>query len=113
MKREEQAITNQWVEYNLDVYKDYIDHIDYNILVNCQKRLRYCSAYVFDTPEYIILLSYSTVVAFIKKSSNEFFDVLRYVYGYTSTSSQHISKFRHDYFTGDMKIGYHTWREIK
>lgn len=43
---------------------------------------------------WILLRSYSTVVAAYNIYNNELFDFLRLVYGYTSTSAQHITKFR-------------------
>lgn len=60
-------------------------------------QLRYCTAHVYENIDYYILQSYSTDVAFIRKSDGACFDVLRLVYGYTATSAQHISKFFHDY----------------
>lgn len=64
------------------------------------KRLRSCSARVGETDSYYILQSYNTLVAIIDKNTDTLYDVLRYVYGYTSTSAQHIAKFRHDYGQG-------------
>lgn len=64
------------------------------------KRLRSCTAYVAETENYYILRSYNTLVAVIEKGSDTLADVLRVVYGYTSTSAQHIAKFRHDYGAG-------------
>ena len=63
-------------------------------------RLRNCTAWVAETENYIWLRSYNTIVAFIVKSTDTLYDILRYVYGYTSTSAQHIAKFRHDYGEG-------------
>ena len=57
------------------------------------KRLRSCSAKVLETPSFFILRSYNTVVAVIDKLNGDNWDVLRMVYGYTSTSAQHIAKF--------------------
>ena len=37
------------------------------------------------------------------------YDVLRLVYGYTSTSAQHIAKFRHDYHTPEYMWGAPHW----
>ena len=50
------------------------------------------------TPEsverlYDILKSYETYVALYDKETDTFYDVLRYSYGYTATSAQHIAKF--------------------
>lgn len=68
------------------------------------KKLRSCSAEVApcvdpDTGEilYYALRSYRTIVAIIDCRTDTLYDFLRYVYGYTSTSAQHISKFAHDY----------------
>ena len=76
-------------------------------------RLRTCQAYVYETDHYFWLSSYGTFVAFIEKTTDTCYDILRWVYGYTSTSAQHIAKFRHDY--GQDKFGVHqsyTYREV-
>lgn len=71
------------------------------------KRLRSCSAEVApvmdaETGEllYYVLRSYRTVVAAIDVRTDTLYDFLRYVYGYTSTSAQHIAKFSQDYGSG-------------
>ena len=71
------------------------------------KRLRSCSAEVApvidaETGEllYYVLRSYRTIVAAIDVRTDTLYDFLRYVYGYTSTSAQHISKFDKDYGRG-------------
>lgn len=64
------------------------------------KRLRTCSAYVCKLGRFYILKSYRTIVAAIDTSDDTCYDFLRKVYGFTSTSAQHIAKFRHDYGTG-------------
>ena len=71
------------------------------------RRLRSCSAEVApvmdaETGEllYYVLRSYNTVVAAIDVRTDTLYDFLRYVYGYTSTSAQHISKFSKDYGRG-------------
>lgn len=61
------------------------------------ERLRSCNACVWETKHFYILQSYATMIAAIDKESNIMFDFLRYVYGYTATSAQHIAKFAHDY----------------
>ena len=63
-------------------------------------RLRTCSARVLETQDYYFLKSYDTVIAFIDKETDTLYDILRYVYGYTATSAQHIAKFNHDYCQG-------------
>lgn len=60
-------------------------------------RLRTCTAWVYETENFYLLLSYNTIIAAIEKSTKTLHDFLRYVYGYTPTSAQHISKFRNDY----------------
>ena len=94
MKKSELIMENNYVLKNLDVFYD--NQAD-AYWCYPQRRLRSCSASVYETDDYIVLKSYNTVVAFINKHTHELFDVLRYVYGYTSTSAQHISKFSHDY----------------
>ena len=71
------------------------------------KRLRSCSAEVApvidsETGEllYYVLRSYRTIVAAIDVRTDTLYDFLRYVYGYTSTSAQHIDKFGQDYGRG-------------
>ena len=64
------------------------------------KRLRNCKATVhaYDTEKgrVYVLESYNTIVAAVD-ASGKCYDFLRYVYGYTATSAQHISKFFKDY----------------
>lgn len=68
------------------------------------KRLRHCTAetqqiFSAETGEYLgtLLKSYRTLVAFYDAQQNAVYDFLRYAYGYTSTSGQHIAKFQHDF----------------
>ena len=93
-KRENQALCNQICK---EVYEDAIAELKGNY---SQKRLRTCSAVVFETENYFILKSYRTIIAVIDKTTDTLYDVLRYVYGYTATSAQHISKFEKDYCRG-------------
>ena len=84
------------------------------------KRLRSCSAEVApvidaETGEllYYVLRSYNTIVAAIDVSNDTLYDFLRYVYGYTSTSAQHISKFSKDYGYGKWGCAHSlTYREV-
>lgn len=62
------------------------------------KRLRTCQAWVYASDNYFLLKSYDTFVAVINRNSGYGYDVLRYVYDYTATSAQHISKFFNDYY---------------
>lgn len=63
-------------------------------------QLRSCSARVGETENYYILKSYRTIIAAIDKRDDTLVDFLRYVYGYTATSAQHINKFGKDYGRG-------------
>lgn len=75
------------------------------------EQLRSCNAKVYTGGNYYVLQSYNTVVAFIDRRADCLYDVLRLVYGYTSTSAQHISKFEHDYCAGDWRCkARYTWR---
>lgn len=79
-------------------------------------RLRTCTAWVFETENFLLLKSYGTVIAAIDKRTSFCVDVLRDVYGYTPTSAQHIAKFFSDYafsigkWSCDLTI--YTYRDI-
>lgn len=66
------------------------------------ERLNHCNAYICYLDHYVFLKSYNTIVAFFDYYNYILYDVLRYEYGYTSTSAQHISKFRNE-----MRYAYH------
>ena len=102
MTRQEQLIINDYCEREIPIVESELANI---VSV---KRLRTCTAYVYETDSYYILKSYSTVVAFIRKDDCECFDILRKVYGYTATSAQHIAKFKNDYHA----VSTQTWREV-
>ena len=94
MKKSEQENINNIV---LQVVDDYNKSDEF---IMHWKRLRSCSAYVGETRNFYVLQSYNTIIALIDKTTDTLYDFLRYVYGYTSTSAQHISKFEHDYCQG-------------
>ena len=71
------------------------------------ERLDYCKAWTYQTRGYSFLVSYETIVAFADDNDN-MYDVLRLVYGYTSTRAKHISKFRNKF----RHISEHTWRQV-
>ena len=77
-------------------------------LVQQKKRLRTMSATILLTPNYILLESYSTLVAFIPRGTDRCIDILRYVYGYTATSAKHISAFANEYGANKR----YTWKEV-
>lgn len=58
------------------------------------KPFRKCSAETCEIDGYIFLRSYATIVAVYSPDEKTVYDFLRLVYGYTSTSAQHIAKFR-------------------
>ena len=90
----------------IDQWLDECDDISFN-------KLRSCKAVVYETSDYYILKSYNTIIAAIIKKNNTLLDMLRYVYGYTSTSAQHIAKFRHDYTPYPWDYPVLRWRKIK
>ena len=101
MKKSEQIAINQQVMAILDQFHATHYYLDNN------RRLRSCSASVADAIDcetgevlYSVLTSYNTVIALIDHRTDTLYDFLRYVYGYTSTSAQHISKFSRDYGRG-------------
>ena len=97
MKKSEQREINQQVLEYLQVYNDWVDARN---VAPEWKQLRSCSAEVAQIGNWYVLRSYRTIVAIIATQTNTLIDFLRYVYGYTSTSAQHISKFEKDYGAG-------------
>ena len=71
-------------------------------------RLRYCSAWVYKYNDCYVLESYRTAIAIIRFCDGCMYDFLRYVYGYTNTSCQHLAKFAHDYAAQKR----YTWRSV-
>ena len=88
----EQAETNAYIE---DMIETYINPEMRNLVYH--SRLRTCSAWVYETEHFYILKSYNTFIASYNKETHEFIDFLRYVYGFTPSSCQHIAKFRNDF----------------
>lgn len=89
MKKNEQIEVNAYVENTVNV----IDAVLHNSSVPW-RRLYGCSADWGQVGVWVLLRSYSTVVAAYNAEKDEFFDFLRLVYDYTATSAQHITKFR-------------------
>lgn len=104
MKKSEQQAINFEIERNVA-----FANIELAQIKGKGKRLRSCTAYVFESENYYYLKSYNTVIAFIDKNTDTLYDVLRLVYGYTSTSAQHISKFSSDYGRGK----YHCLHQLR
>lgn len=93
MKKKMQISMNSRV---LSAYKWYDEN---TVPVGEPKQLNSCQAWVQyiaskNTGEIVgtRLISYDTVVAFTINGT--FYDILRYVYGYSSTSACHIAKYR-------------------
>lgn len=114
MKKSEQLAINEQVIALVNCFNN-----SNNYALNW-RRLRSCSAEVApiidcETGEllYYALRSYDTVVAAIDVRTDTLYDFLRYVYGYTSTSAQHISKFSKDYGMGKWGCAHVlTYREV-
>lgn len=96
------AVEKAWAAFESDVKK--AENLDFAPPI----RLRRCNAYVSRIGKWFVLTSYSTIVAIMDSDTHVLYDVLRYRYGYTATSAQHIAKFGHDYIVEER----YTWREI-
>ena len=105
MKKDQQVVMNEYVVKN---YSNMMNEFNENWYSSV--KLRSCQACVYETENYFVLKSYDTIVAFIDKNTRQKFDILRKVYGYTSTSAQHITKFFSDY--GDFRVSTYTYRDI-
>ena len=99
MKKSEQIAINEQVLSAIEKFNTSHYYLDNN------RKLRNCSASVADAIDcetgevlYHVLTSYCTVIAIIDVRTHTLYDFLRYVYGYTSTSAQHINKFARDYY---------------
>lgn len=57
-------------------------------------KLYSCNAEIRECMGVLVLVSYGTPIALFTANDGELYDCLRVVYGYTATSSQHISKFK-------------------
>lgn len=89
MKKTEQIEVNIYVENIVN---------DVNALLRTSSvpwhRLYNCNAEWGQVGAWVLLRSYWTIVAAYNIDTDELFDFLRLVYGYTATSAQHITKFR-------------------
>lgn len=92
-RRNEQVLRNEIVSIAWSIAKVELALGDFISI----KRLRASQAYVFETENYFFLKSHNTFVAFINKTTDTCYDILRKVCGYTTTSAQHIVKFCDDY----------------
>lgn len=102
MKKYEQELVNSEVLEAIDRFNKLVDSGKTDSTP--WKQLRSCTAsvcYIVDNETgeilYFVLRSYNTIVAFIEVNTDTLYDFLRYAYGYTATSAQHIAKFDRDY----------------
>lgn len=89
----------------LQVYNDMEQTLAYYGTPTNWQRLANCQAYVARIDGMFILKSYNTIVAAIC-DNGVCYDFLRFVYGYTATSTQHIHKFMRQYGQGNGKLTY-------
>ena len=96
MKKETQERINEEVLTMIEKFNQYVEEGH-----DCQvERLLTCNAYVKRYEDFDVLVSYKTQIAIIDKKTDTIYDFLRYVYGYTATSAQHIAKFSREYGYG-------------
>ena len=100
MNKALQENINRWV---MDNYNKAMEELRNDTTHTC-KHLRSCQAMVYETDNYYLLRSYFTFICVIRKDTKQAYDALRGVYGYTSTSAQHVAKFCSDY--GDRSLVY-------
>ena len=72
-----------------------IESILYYAFNNGKKRCKLysCNAWIWEFQGILVLVSYGTPIA-VYAYNWSLYDCLRVVYGYTATSSKHISKFK-------------------
>lgn len=91
-KTEQKEINNRILDF-IETYNRFdIETIKAEKLDHCQASIIYTTT--TDGRKFKLLQSYNTIVACYDETSHIFYDFLRYVYGYTSTSAKHIAKFR-------------------
>ena len=85
------------INKNVDAMHYYsdIERILYSVFNNGKKRCKLysCNAEIWECMGILALVSYGTPIA-VYTDDGSLYDCLRVVYGYTATSSQHISKFK-------------------
>lgn len=77
------------------VFYSNIESILYEVFHNCERRrsLYSCNAEILEYNGFLALVSYGTPIAVYAPDDATLYDCLCIVYGYTTTSAQHISKF--------------------
>ena len=85
------------INKNEDSKRDYreIESLLYLVFNKGKKRCKLysCNAEIWECMGILVLVSYCTPIAVYARDGS-LYDCLRVVYGYTATSSQHISKFK-------------------
>lgn len=80
------------------------------------KRLRSCSARVYETENFFLLQSYSTMIAAIRKRDWVCVNVMRHEYDFSdctgATSTQHFYKFVKDYVPCVKLVTIYTYMEV-
>lgn len=94
MKKSRNSVQTKVNEYVLSEYEEAMNEYNDRGAFKSVHKLYSCQAQIVETENFYILRSYNTCVACYNKRKIEMCDFLRYVYGYTATSAQHITKFR-------------------
>lgn len=92
-KREMQVKINSEIMNSWEQVKKVWETVPDNVTVT---RIDYCQCGYIIWGSYIFLVSYNTLVAYIR-GDGVLVDILRLVYGYTATSAKHIAKFRNKF----------------
>lgn len=111
MKKSEQIAINEKVKTMCSVFANTLATTGTG--TGESRRLRTCSATVYKVGDFWALRSFNTTIAIIDTTTDTLYDFLRMVYGYTSTSSQHIAKFNIDYSIAYCGCSHrYTYREV-
>lgn len=81
---------------DMEHYRRVISAASYAVTYAKGKKLYSCNATIHEYNKYFVLKSYNTPIALFTLGTENgvLYDFLRTEYGYTSTSAQHICKFR-------------------
>ena len=108
MKKKEQLLINQTVKERWDETMNAIASRE--VSYRKTEKLYSCTAQIeFYDSGFCVLRSYDTLIALYDMETETIYDALRYVYGFTSTSAQHVAKFR-NWLRERYRLG---WDEIK
>lgn len=92
MKKHEQEFINQTVKEKWDETMTAI--AESRTMYRKTMPLYHFTAEIDFYGQFAVLRSYDTLIAVYYPDTDTIYDALRYVYGFTSTSAQHIAKFR-------------------